>query len=325
MPHWLQTARQFDFEGQLRREMHVGIFADIEGSFGIWRMRQCRTGPAEWQYGRQCLTKDVNCVIQGAFNGGAQKVTVKDTHDVGFNCIINQLDRRARYIGGHYIRPTLFGNISQYDLVLYVAIHAASGTPDAFFPHTHYGIFSEIRINGKLACEMDIYGACLGECGVPVGFVSGEDIAVRQALQCLPWAKFVIVDKRKEAYASGEESVQYILNGRKRLQEVAETAVREAFSMKPLILPGPLRFEAVFRSEELANKFNTWNFTQNKNTVAWDANNMLEGWEKLNKLTFFPKNKYPFRRPLFFLMRNFYRIKNTYFAPAPNPEGAAQP
>jgi len=105
--------------------MHVGIFADIEGSFGIWRMRQCRMG-----------------------------------------------------------------------------------TPDAFFPHTHYGIFSEIRVNGKLAGEMDIYGAYLGEFGVPVGFVSGEEIAIKQALQVLPWAKSVIVDKRKEAYTSGKESIQ---------------------------------------------------------------------------------------------------------------------
>ncbi|MBW1788069.1 MAG: M55 family metallopeptidase [Deltaproteobacteria bacterium] len=39
--------------------MHVAIFADIEGSFGIWRMRQCRTGTSEWQYGRECLTANV--------------------------------------------------------------------------------------------------------------------------------------------------------------------------------------------------------------------------------------------------------------------------
>lgn len=305
--------------------MHIGIFADIEGSFGIWRMRQCRMGTAEWQYGRECLTRDVNCVIQGAFDGGAQKVTVKDTHEVGFNCIINKLDRRAGYVGGHFIKPTFFGNISQYDLVLYVAIHAASGTPNAFFPHTHYGIFSEVRINGKPACEMDIYGAYLGEFGVPVGFVSGEDIAVKQALQSLPWAKSVIVDKCKETYTSGAESVKYILNGRKKLQEVAETAVREASRMKPLILPGPLHFEAVFRNEGLANKFNTWGFTQTQNLVVWDADNMIEGFETFNKLTFFPKNRYTFRRPLLFFMRSFYRTKNTHFAPAPNPEDASLP
>ncbi len=79
--------------------MHVAVFADLEGSFGIWRMRQCHTGTAEWQYGRHCLTADVNAVIQGAFDGGAQKVTVKDTHDSGFNCIIKNLDKRAQYIG----------------------------------------------------------------------------------------------------------------------------------------------------------------------------------------------------------------------------------
>ncbi|KFN38017.1 hypothetical protein KN63_06705 [Smithella sp. F21] len=303
--------------------MHVGIFADIEGSFGIWRMRQCRMGTPEWQYGRECLTKDVNCVIQGAFDGGAQQVTVKDTHEVGFNCIIDKLDRRARYVGGHFIRPTFFGNIADYDLVLYVAIHAASGTPDAFFPHTHYGIFSEIRVNGKLAGEMDIYGAYLGEFGVPVGFVSGEEIAIKQALQVLPWAKSVIVDKRKEAYTSGKESIQYINEGRNRLRETAQTAVREASSMKPLLLPGPLYFEAVFRNEALANTFNTWGFNQTQNMVKWDANNMIEGFEKFNKLTFFPKNRYPFRRPLLFLMRSFYRIKNTYFVSAPNSEGAS--
>lgn len=33
-------------------------------------MRQCRVGTGEWQYGRSCLTEDVNQVIQGAFDGG---------------------------------------------------------------------------------------------------------------------------------------------------------------------------------------------------------------------------------------------------------------
>ena len=73
--------------------MHVAVFTDIEGSFGIWRMRQCHTGTAEWQYGRHCLTEDVNSVIRGAFDGGASEVTVKDTHDSGFNCIVKKLER----------------------------------------------------------------------------------------------------------------------------------------------------------------------------------------------------------------------------------------
>ncbi|MFH1435558.1 MAG: M55 family metallopeptidase [Pseudomonadota bacterium] len=153
--------------------MHVAVFADLEGSFGIWRMRQCRTGTPEWQYGRQCLTADINAVIDGAFQGGASRVTIKDTHDTGFNCLIDKLDPRAAYVGGHFVQPTFFGRVSSYDLILYAAIHAASGTPDAFFPHTHYGIFSEMKINGRAVCEMELYGGYLGEYGAPIGFVSG--------------------------------------------------------------------------------------------------------------------------------------------------------
>jgi D-amino peptidase len=297
--------------------MHVGIFADIEGSFGIWRMRQCRMGTREWQYGRACLTEDVNHVIRGAFDGGAKKVTVKDTHEVGFNCLINKLDSRARYIGGHYSSPSLFGKITDLDLVLYVAIHAASGTDGAFFPHTHYGIFSEVILNGKRACEMDIYGAYLGELGIPIGFVSGEDIAVKQALEALPWAKSVVVDKKKETYTSGENSIRYLKEGRALLQHTAQEAVKDASQMQPLVIPGPLHFEAVFRTRQLADKFNRWKFKQTDETVEWESENMIEGFDMLNKLTFIPPQIYPFRRQFAFLLRNYFRIKNTYFAPKP--------
>lgn len=302
--------------------MHVGVFADIEGSFGIWRMRQCRMGTRAWQYGRACLTEDVNHVIRGAFDAGATKVTVKDTHEMGFNCLINQLDSRAQYLGGHFIKPTLYGDILGMDLVLYVAIHAASGTPEAFFPHTHYGIFAEVRLNGKAVGEMDIYGGYLGELGIPIGFVSGEAIAVDQALRALPWAKSVVVDKNKETYIAGEKSRQYLAEGRARLRRTAAEAVACAAKMKPLIIKGPLHFEAVFRTEQLARTFNTWNFPRQGQTVAWDAVDMREGFEKLNCLTFIPKTVYPIRRPLAFIMRTYFRIKNTYFAPAPDSEGA---
>jgi len=302
--------------------MHVAVFADIEGAFGIWRMRQCRSGTAEWQYGRQCLTADVNQVIAGAFDGGASQVTVKDTHDTGFNCLINRLDRRARYIGGHYARPTFFGDLSRYDLVLYVAIHAAAGTPDAFFPHTHYGIFSELRINRRPVCEMNIYGAYLGEWDLPIGFVSGEDIAVEQALKVLPWARSVVVAKAKKTYTSGSQSIRYMTEGREKLRQTVKSALQRADGMNPLKIGGPLEFEAEFRSRELADKYNTWGFERNGRVVSWRSDNIIDGFDNLNKLVFFPRKIYPVRGFMLMLMRQFFRIKHTYFAPAPNAEGA---
>ena len=308
--------------GKRSIDMHVAVFADIEGSFGIWRMRQCRMGTPEWQYGRMCLTEDVNAVIQGAFDGGAHRVTVKDNHEVGFNLLLNKLDTRASYVGGHHTRPTFFGNVSGYDLILFVAIHAASGTPNAFFPHTHYGVFSEVRINGKPVNEVELYGGYLGELGKSIGFFSGEDIAVEQASKSLPWAKSVVVDKHRNTYTAGKNSVRYLMTGRASLRDTAMQAVQDANSMQPFIIEGPVHFEVTFRNENLADHFNTWSFRQNGTLVEWDAGNMIEGFDKFNQLTFFSKRMYPFRRQFLFFMRAFYRIKNTYFAPEPNPENA---
>ena len=305
--------------------MHVAVFADMEGSFGIWRKSQCRRGKPEWQYGRECLTADVNRVIRGAFDGGAETVTVKDTHDTGFNCIRKKLDPRARYNGGPYVKPTIFGYISGFDLILYVAIHAASGTEDAFFPHTHFGEFSELKLNGKPLCEMELYGGCFGELGIPVGFASGEEIAVKQAVYAMPWLKTVSVEKRKEAYAAGKTSADYLNAGRRRLQEQAAAAVRNAPKMKPLVYRGPLHFEAVFASEEKAARYNTWGLERHGARIQWESKTMLDGFDVINKLSWFPKKFYPILPLGLFLFRRYYYFKNNYFPPTINSEGAVNP
>ena len=94
--------------------------------------------------------------------------------------------------------------------------------------------------------------------------------------------------------------------------------------MKALVLPGPLHFEALFRSEELARKYNTWGFRRTGAMVEWKAADMIQGFDMFNKLTFFPKKIYPFRRPLCFVLRIYNRTKNDYFAPTPNRESASQ-
>ena len=305
--------------------MHVAVFADMEGSIGIWRKRQCMRGTPEWQYGRECLTADVNCVIRGAFDGGADTVTVKDTHDTGFNCIRKKLDPRAGYNGGPYVSPTIFGSIAQYDLVLYTAIHAASGTKGAFFPHTHFGEFQELRLNGKPICEMELYGGCFGEFGIPLGFVSGEGIAVDQAAAAVPWVKTVRVKKEKEAYTAGKQSADYINSGRKLLRERAAEAVRAAPDMKPLLFRGPLKFEAVFSSAARAIRHNTWGYRRLDNVVAWESPSMTDGLHTVNRLSWFPKKIYPLLPALMFLFRRYYQIKNNYFPPRCNYEEAADP
>ena len=172
---------------------------------------------------------------------------------------------------------------------------------------------------------MELYGGCFGELGIPVGFVSGEEIAVDQVVKAMPWVKTVIIKKEKETYTAGEQSINYIVNGRKLLRERAAEAVRSASDMKPLLFRGPLRFEAVYSSTENAIRYNTWGYKRNDHVVEWESPTMLDGLHTVNKLSWFPKKIYPFLPFLMFLFRRYYQIKNNYFPPQCNYEDATDP
>ena len=63
--------------------MKIFIVADIEGAVGVSKRSQCYFLKPDFQYGRQCLTDDVNAVIKGAIEAGADSIVVRDTHEMG--------------------------------------------------------------------------------------------------------------------------------------------------------------------------------------------------------------------------------------------------
>jgi len=305
--------------------MHVAIFVDMEGAFGIWRRRQCHPGTPEWQYGRACLTDDVNAAIQGAFDGGASAVTVKDTHGLGYNCLAGKLDPRARYLGGHYIVPSLFGDVSGYDLALHLGIHASAGTPDAFFPHTYSGAIVQVRVNGTPRGETELMAAYLGELGIPVGFVSGDKTAVDQARAFLPWVERVVVDKREATYASEPGCTHCLHQGRQELRARAEAAVDNAGAMRSYAIPGPLQIELEFRSPEEARKHNSWGYARRGGVLEFAAPDMVGGHDLLCRAAFYPRMLLRVRRPTCFAIRAFCFLRYNYFVPRPQPKPWSPP
>ena len=115
--------------------MKIFIVADIEGAVGISKRSQCYFMKPDFQYGRRCLTDDVNAVVKGAIEAGADGIVVRDTHETGENIIRENLPPGVEYIGGQPDRPfPILGDPSGADLVFLVASHARSGSPGGFFP-----------------------------------------------------------------------------------------------------------------------------------------------------------------------------------------------
>ena len=264
--------------------MKIFIVADIEGAVGISKRSQCYFMKPDFQYGRRCLTEDVNSIVKGAFQAGADRIIVRDTHEMGQNIISENLHPGVEYIGGQPAQPfPILGDPRGADLVFLVASHARSGSPGGFFPHTFFGGFSEVRINGNPVGEAFIYAATLSEWGIPIAFNSGDRHTLHESLSIMPWIKTVEAPKEEEVYAgSGGEG--RILALRERLRSTAFRAVKESDRMKCLKLPPGSFWEVDLKNRALAEKVKASGTLLTGNTLSWQSITYLEGFDTFFRL-----------------------------------------
>jgi D-amino peptidase len=264
--------------------MKIFIIADIEGAVGVSKRSQCYFLKPDFQYGKQCLTDDVNAVVLGAIEAGADRIVVRDTHETGQNIIRENLPPGVEYIGGQPAQPfPILGDPGGADLVFLVASHARSGSPAGFFPHTFFGGFNEVRINGNPIGEAFIYAATLSEWGIPIAFNSGDRQAIRESLAIMPWLKTVEAPK-EEAYYSGPGAGRRISALREQLRAGAFEAVKGLAEMKcPELQPGSF-WEVDIKNTDLAEKIKVAGISPAGNTLSWRAGSYLEGFDTFFRL-----------------------------------------
>jgi D-amino peptidase len=259
--------------------MKVFIIADIEGAVGVSKRSQCYFMKPDFQYGRRCLTDDVNAVVKGAIEAGADSIIVRDTHETGQNIIRENLHPGVEYISDQLARPfPILGDPSGADLVFLVASHARSGSPGGFFAHTFFGGFSEVRINGNPVGEAFIYAATLSEWRIPIGFNSGDTQAIRESLSVMPWLKTVEVPKEEEYY-SVPEAEERITVLRERLRTGAFEAVKGIGEMKCLELQPDSFWEVDIKNTDLVEKIIVAGASLAGRTLSWHASTYLEGFD----------------------------------------------
>ena len=100
--------------------MHVIIVTDLEGISGVDSIEMIPEKNEGYRRACEYLMADTNAAVDGAFLGGATKVTVLDGHGGGRNFIDGMLDPRAEIISAEkFCREPLEG----YDAVMCVALH----------------------------------------------------------------------------------------------------------------------------------------------------------------------------------------------------------
>jgi D-amino peptidase len=182
-----------DADGMVR----VLVYHDMEGLTGQSDPNTFRfSHPERYAVGRTYLTGDVNAVIAGLFDGGADEVHVVDGHGSGNpepDLLLDELDERAVLVSRDepFDAYVDLAEPGVYDAIAVVGMHAKTGS-GGFASHT-FTLGIDFVLNGMAVTETEIIGYSWGRVGVPVIFASGDDRLAADLEEPMPWVELVTV------------------------------------------------------------------------------------------------------------------------------------
>lgn len=228
--------------------MKVLISTDIEGVSGVVATDETVVGGQDYEKARRWMTGDTNAAVEGAIAGGATEVVVVDVHGLLRNIIYDELHPRARLIRGgsaaHRPLLVLEGLDRSFNLVLLVGFHASVGLDPGVLNHTYLlpSEFFETRINGEVVSEAQIAGALAGYFDVPVGLITGDDVACAEMKTWAPWVETAVVK-----YAIDRQAACCLPIGEAQtlIREGAERAVRRISECRSFAFSKPTKLEVV--------------------------------------------------------------------------------
>jgi len=231
----------------------VFISADIEGIGGVTTWDQAATDRPDHPRARQWMTEDVNAAIEGALQGGATEVLVRDAHGRARNILWESLHPRARLVSGWGPTPDmLLGIDGSFGLLLLIGYHPGPSVPQGVLSHTFTSRILDVRLNDQPCNEAVIAALAAGIHGVPVGMVSGQAELLCEIRPTLPDCTFVAT-KRGLAYQAAV--LEPLAEVRGQIREGARAAVTRALNGNaptPFQPAPPLRFELELATVEAA-------------------------------------------------------------------------
>jgi D-amino peptidase len=177
----------------------VFISIDLEGVSGVCQLAQIEHGTDEWQGARRLMRGDLDAVVAGCLEAGADEIVICDAHDHGDNLEVTGLPAGVSLVsGGGTALSMMSGVETGADVAFMVGYHARAGTAQATLAHTYLFAISNAVVcggpDGEIAVgELGLNAAVAGAFGVPVVFASGDDKLADEAQALVPGIETVTV------------------------------------------------------------------------------------------------------------------------------------
>jgi len=233
--------------------MKIFISADIEGVGGVATWEQAGTKGADHKRACQWMTDEVNAAIEGALEGGATEIVVRDAHGAARNIQWESLHPRARLISGW--GPTsdmMQGLDDSFGLVFLVGYHPGPANPAGVLAHSFTSRLTDSRLNGAPCNESVIAALQAGVYSVPIGLVTGQAELAEEIQPTIPDCVFVTTKHGLHHQAALLEPQATVRAG---IKEGAREAVARQISgggPEPYKPKPPIRLEFMLSTVEAA-------------------------------------------------------------------------
>lgn len=231
--------------------LKVFISVDMEGISGVVNWEDVSRDGKDYNLFRTIMTEETNAAIEGAYNAGATKVVVRDSHGSARNILPNKLDKRALLIRdwSGYPEAMMDGIDKSYDAVIFIGYHAMAGTPDATLDHTNSSSkINESSVNGVHLPEAGWNALIAGYHDVPVCFVAGDQAICDQVTELFGTIETFAT---KKGYGNAAICLHPEV-AQEKIKKGVEKSLRDLQSYKPYKLQPPYTLHLRLFKEKLA-------------------------------------------------------------------------
>lgn len=225
--------------------MKFYMLCDIEGVAGLSCWDEARPSGSLYPAMAREMSLEAACVAESLLKCGEHQIVIEDAHGDGRNIDCSLLPPQATLLRG--LTHEIFGKTGlfdeSFDGVLMVGFHDAASSPHNPTSHTMVSsrIF-QLKVNGALWGEFEMFAYAAAYRGVPTLFVSGDDGVCAAAERQIP---SVVTVPTKTGYGYGvltktPEAVQA------QLAEQAEKILDAAGKVRPLSLPEHFHVEVTY-------------------------------------------------------------------------------
>lgn len=222
--------------------MKAFIMTDLEGVSGV-NGRSDGIGNKIINNEASCrlLTEEVNAVVEGLVEAGAEEVLVVDGHGGSNSISPEHLHPKAMLqMAGGGVAPVTHIDAS-FAVALHLGTHAMIGVADGFLNHTFNShAVANMWLNDAPVGEIAIEALVSAYYGVPTVLVSGDRAACREARAFLGRVETVEAKVSLSRYTVVNRSPARV---RDELRETARNAILNRKSYPVKMIPPPVRHE----------------------------------------------------------------------------------